>query len=216
MKIKILFTFILFFIISNVCWGQSIGIGLRDNQYIHLDYMGKINNPKNNWIIGYEQSLLNVKIKEQNGRLYAGYLFTNNLITLATILYGNSEYTNKWNSIGGNIKGIYNYRFLKVTATLNPNYDSDLKFQFNYDFGVYLRIYKAKTLTDQSLFITTSYGNIPEYRQNNKKICLGLEFVNGNLWVKPLICIPNIFNDQIEKHIRVLCNLGWRFNFNKK
>lgn len=216
MRVKYLYIFILFLFTSIKCQAQSLELGLRDNQYIHINYIGKIKNPNNNWIIGYEQSLLNVKLKEQSGRLFVGYLFTKDQITFSGVVYGGSEYTSKWKIIGGNINGTYNYRYLKVAATLNPNYDSDLNFQFNYDLGLYFLVYKAKTAINQSLYITTSIGNIPEYRQNNEKLCIGLEFISGNLWVKPLISLPDIFNHHLEKHIRVLCNLGWRINWKKK
>ena len=35
------------------------------------------------------------------------------------------------------------------------------------------------------------------------------EFVAGNLWVHPEISIPGIVEG--ETHLRVLCNLGWKF-----
>ena len=81
MRVKYLYIFILFLFTSIKCQAQSLELGLRDNQYIHINYIGKIKNPNNNWIIGYEQSLLNVKLKEQTGRLFVGYLFTKDQIT---------------------------------------------------------------------------------------------------------------------------------------
>lgn len=54
--------FIITLVISATVNAQSLELGLLDNQYMHVDYVDK-----NDWLMGYEQSLLNVAMKEQSG-----------------------------------------------------------------------------------------------------------------------------------------------------
>lgn len=185
--------------------GQTIGLGLRDNQYVHACYIDR-----HKWLIGYEQSLLNVKVKEQNGRLFAGYVYEKGAWNVAGIAYGGTEYAGNWQAGGGILKGEFIKKRIGIEATLNANYDTYFDFQMNYDVCAQYVIWKkgVEGLDKQQLDICASFGNLPEYRDNVKNLRIGMKFTSGNLWVHPKICVPNIENKS-SKYLRVLCSLGW-------
>lgn len=185
--------------------GQSLELGLRDNQYAHASFIGK-----NRWLIGYEQSLLNVKAKEQNGRLFAGYIYEKRFCSVIGIAYGGTEYAWNWQTYGAAVKAKFTKKRLGIGGALNANYDTYFDFQMNYDINARYAIWQKymEGQGRQQLDICASFGNLPEYRKNVKNLRIGMKFTSGNLWVQPDVCIPNI-EDGSSRHIRMLCSLGW-------
>ena len=112
-------------------------------------------------------------------------------------------------------------------VSLNPNYDSVLDFQINYNIGASIAIWmcsdtilsihkgeKRESSMKQRLELCASFGNTPEYRDNVKNMRVGVKFSCGNLWVKPEISVPGI-SDLVAKRVRVFCSMGWCLNFSK-
>lgn len=209
MKKTITFTFALLLTLAS--YSQQIGIGLRDNQYVNAEFIGK-----QHYVIGFEQSLLNVRIPEQSGKLYAGYEREIKNVSFRGILYGGSEYTGHWQSAGSQLSVGYHHKRFGATATLNPHYDTDLKFLFCYNAEAYRRVCLSdKTVSmPQSLDIVASYGNIPEYRDAVNNLRFGIKYTCGNFWFKPVLCIPGI--NENNKYLRVLCSVGWRISLSIK
>lgn len=191
--------------LCTIAKAQSLELGLRDNQYAHASFIGK-----NRWLIGYEQSVLNVKAKEQSGRLFVGYIYERSSWSVTGIAYGGTEYAWNWQAYGAIAKGEFTKKRLGIGGTLNANYDTYFDFQMNYDINVKYAIVQkyASEHGKQQLDVCASFGNIPEYRENVKNLRIGLKFTSGNLWVQPDVCIPNIEKGS-SKHIRMLCSLGW-------
>lgn len=189
--------------------GQSLELGLRDNQYVHVSFMGKAQ-----WLVGYEQSLLNVKAKEQSGRVFAGYIYEKDAWAVTGIAYGGTEYAWDWQTAGVLVKGDFVKRRVGIGVSLNANYDTYFDFQMNYDVEARYVIWQKnqKELGKQDLAICASFGNLPEYRENIKNLRVGLKFTGGNLWVQPEVCLPNI-EKRNSCHIRLLCNFGWNLPF---
>lgn len=211
--------------IGMITHAQSFELGLRDNQYVHVCYMNNITKDnRHEWIIGYEQSLLNVKAKEQSGKTFVGYQYSDNSWTAFGNVYYGSEYTGNWHTYGTLLHGSYQRKWLGLALELNLNKDSGLDFQCNYDVQASVAIWqregnvqfsgrKGEGKTErlsQRADINVSFGNIPEFRDNVKNLRAGIKFTNGNLWILPEVCIPGIGGDYVgKKYIRVLCNLGW-------
>ena len=181
---------------------QSIAIGLRDNQFANIGYVFK-----QNITVGYEQSLLNVKLKEQSGRLFVGYNYNNGNWLFSSLLYTGGEYSGNWKVYGGDICTTFCYKRLALSGTLNPNYDTGLAFQLNYNVAALFNLWLAKGDLGEQVGATMSYGNIPEFRDNVENLRIGLKFECGKLWVHPEIVFPNVRGE--NKHIRVLCNMGF-------
>lgn len=192
-----------------VAKSQSVEIGLRDNQYVHACYIDR-----KKWLIGYEQSLLNVKVKEQNGRIYAGYILKKGSYHAAGIAYVGTEYARRWQVSGVILNGEIFKKRIGMGGTLNANYDTYFDFQFNYDIHVQYAFWqKSKENREkQQLDFGLSFGNLPEYRNNIKNLRIGMKFASGNLWVLPEVCIPNLEKGSFD-YLRMLCNFGWILNF---
>jgi len=209
---------ILLLVITITSNAQSIGLGLRDNQFARVDYEGAFRKSQvHHWQVGLEQSMLNVKPKNQSGKLYAGYLYDKNALRIECDAYFGSEYSRVWNVYGAYLSGEYQYKILSLGATINPNKDSKLGQQLNYDIELGASLWKNDALDShmkQSVDVYASYGNIPEYRDNVKNARIGLKFTSGNLWVRPEVSIPGI-DKRSSEYMRVLCSLGWKFEFGK-
>lgn len=184
--------------------GQNVELGLRDSHFARVGYLTKYN-----LFFGLEQSLLNVKLKEQSGRLLVGYRHINQFWNTEVFVYGGTEYNGSWQAFGAILRGDFFYKRLVFAGTINPNYDTGLDFQFNYDVEAGIVLWERNANYCQNIVFVTSYGNIPEFRDNVRNLRVGMKFVAGNLWVHPEISIPGIVEG--ETHLRVLCNLGWKF-----
>ena len=188
---------------------QSLKVGLRDNQFAQITFIGS-----KQWLLGYEQSLLNVKLKEQNCRLYSGYLYSNNCWDVEGIAYYGFEYDCSWQTYGFLTRGGYKWRCLSVIGALLPHYDSGLGFDFCYQSDVVVSLWERHN-SNEKVELVATYGNIPEYRMAVDNIRIGLKFQSGNLWVKPLVYLPIINQETGAKYIRFLCSFEWIVNFGK-
>lgn len=202
------------FLFTNT-FAQSIHVGLRDNQFAHVAYDSKIAKSLEHHVFaGYEQSILSVKVKNQSGRIFAGYRYDKSALSIGCNAYFGSEYSGNWHIYGCNIFGDYTYKRLILGAVINPNYDSKLKGQFNYKLDVGFAVWNNHCHEDnlkQKVELYASYGNMPEYRDNIKNMRVGIRFVYGNLWVKPEIDVPGI-EGRSNEYLRVLCSMGWTVN----
>ena len=182
---------------------QSLEVGLRDNQFGHAAYVSK-----KGLFAGYEQSMLNVKMKEQCGRLFAGYTYVNANWNIIGASYFCTEYNGSWHSYGISIQSEYRWHRLYLAGILNPNYDSGLDFDFCYQAEAGLSLWE-RAGSDERVELCASYGNVPEYRMPVENYRIGFKFSSGNLWVKPMICFPLPDQESGSKYMRVLCSFGW-------
>lgn len=182
---------------------QSIEFGLRDTQFAKLGYV-----LKNNVYFNIEQSLLNVKMKEQSGCFHLGYRQIMRQWDNDICLYAGTEYSGRWHKLGAYIQSCYVFNNVFLTGVINTNYDSGLDFQFNYDIDVGYTIGRIKKCNLENLIVNVSFGNIPEFRDNVNNLRVGAKIISGGLWVQPEVSIPGI-NKNVN-YIRVLCNFGWR------
>lgn len=202
---KRLFFFLVIVLFSLKVYTQSFEFGIRDSQFAKFTYV-----TRRNFYVGFEQSILNVKVKEQNGLLFAGYKYLKNNWKADGCIYGGTEYDGRWWSAGTFLQVDYFFKSILLSGTINYSYDSGLKHQFSYDLDVGYIVWKRSNSSNQFAALKMSYGNIPEYRENVKYLRIGTLFRSGNLWVQPEICVPGVDND-INK-VRVLCNLGWEIS----
>jgi len=179
---------------------KSLEVGLRDNQFAHFNFLGE-----SGWIVGYEQSLMNVKMKEQTGRLFVGQTKDWQHFGYTWTTYAGMDYHRSYGMYGALASARCRlWRFL-FDATLNPNYDTGYKFQMNYDAGASFNLFPT-----HGIALCASYGNLPEFRNNINYCRLGMKLTSSdeNLWVKPEVCLPNIGKG--SEYLRVLVSLGWR------
>ena len=184
---------------------QRLEIGLRDNQYAHIGYRANVG-----WIAGVEQSLLNVKVKEQSGRLFAGYTYGAEKWTIGGAAYYGTEYSGDWQAYGVLAGGAFDWGIVRAEGRINPHNDTGLDFELCYQGEVGVTVWKKnEQACRERVELCASYGNIPEYRMAVKQLRLGMRFTSGNLQVCPMISIPDIDKENGSKHIRVLCSFCW-------
>lgn len=200
---RLLFSTLFFLTFSIVVLGQSIEIGLRDNLYAHAYYRSA-----KGFLAGYEQSLLNTRLKEQSGRVFAGYMFDKEVWSIGGAAYLGTEYSGSWQSFGAYLEGLYRPNGFYVDAIVTPHYDTGFCFIVCYQVEAGFSLFSRQE-NNYSLELCASYGNVPEYRQAIDLLRTGLKFSSGNLWVKPMLCIPRLANNSGQKYLRVLCSFGW-------
>lgn len=184
---------------------QRLELGLRDNQYARIGYRANAG-----WMAGFEQSLLNVKLKEQSGRLFAGYAYGKEDWTVGGAAYYDTEYSGNWHSYGAQAGGAYRWGIIRTEGRINPHYDSGLDFNLCYQAEMGVTVWKKNEETHcERVELNASFGNIPEYRTAVKQLRLGMRFTSGNLQVCPMISVPDIDKENGGKHIRVLCSFCW-------
>lgn len=181
---------------------KSWEVGLRDNQFAHFNFLGE-----SGWLWGYEQSLMNVKPKEQTGRFFVGQTKEFKYFGYSYAAYAGMNYHRSFGMFGARLTAMGRWKRISGSFTFNPNYDSGYKFQGNCQIDGALQLLK-----DQGVSFTAAYGNLPEYRNNIEYMRLGLKFAStdGKLWVKPEVCMPNVGNG--SENLRVLVSMGWRIS----
>ncbi len=182
---------------------QQIEVGLRDNQFARASYKST-----QGWLVGYEQSLLNVRLKEQSARLFAGYVFDKKTWALRSAAYYGSEFSGSWHTTGAIIDGTLRLPGVYFEGILNPNYDSGLGFTFCYQAEVGVGLLNSSDGHNR-VDLCASYGDIPEFRLPTQYIRAGLKFSVNNLWVKPTLCFPLKDTANGQKYLRVICSFGW-------
>lgn len=197
-------------LLNSSVFAQQLVLGLRDGQFAHVAI-------DNTWLFGYEQSLLNVKPQEENGKLFIGIHKRLNFYDVYGIAYYGSEFSRHWSVAGLLAKLQYTKEKYFCRLLINDNYDSSLHNQLNYNIKVGYVLYKENAINSNvKVLVTTSFGNIPEYRQNLKSLRIGLLFNSGNLSVHPEISVPGIEDVGGSKHFRVLCNFDWQIDLKKR
>ncbi|MCQ2049470.1 MAG: hypothetical protein MJZ22_00440 [Candidatus Saccharibacteria bacterium] len=104
--------------------------------------------------------------------LYSGIQYNRNFFDVGAVA------NLKWNPLG---------KYLQMSATIMPFYDSDLDRQFGYSFGI-----QTIPLSEIGLFVNLK--NIPDYRVLENRLAAGLVFVFEHMTVKPEISVPLDFN----------------------
>lgn len=199
---RLMFVVLLFGVVERSI-AQDFEFGLRDSQFAKLGYVFS-----NSVFLGIEQSLLNVKMREQSGHLLLGYRHSYHNWNNNAYIYAGIEYGGRWHRIGAQFQSGYKLKSFILTGTINPNYDSGLDFQLNYDIDAGFIIFQKVNNYLDNVIVGASFGNIPEFRDNIKNLRVGIKFTSARLWVHPEISLPGI--DQNANFIRVLCNFGWK------
>ena len=177
----------------------QLSIGFRDNRYIYGEY-----EIKDRFSVKLEHSVYSEKIECQYLRGYFGYggsIGTQFDYELAP--YFGTVYNGKYYS-GGVMVGV-NYcmlKWLKISAMLNPHYDSGYKYTTCYMSGLSINVWKE-------LFLVGKISNIPEYRLAEDRLYLGLSVDMGRLSVSPMLSIP--IDEKTIKSARVLTSFQYTF-----
>lgn len=176
--------------------GQTLKLGLRDNQYGYAAYRFE-----NNFSIKLEHSLFTERIGYQYVKVFVGYEANLKPVKISFEPYYGRTYNGSFYNLGGLISCTYPVTdILQLKGVVNPNYDS--KFKYETCFGIEGQ---AKLLKD--IAFVAEFTNVPEYRMKEDRVKLGLLFKVDQLWVKPCISLET----KGAKTTRVLTSFEYTF-----
>lgn len=181
-------------------WG--LGAGVRDSYYVfaQASYADSY--------LGAEHSVYSYDAKYQYWRLYTGSRTTIPYAEFSgRIFYGRTWCGNYWNA-----GALLTARALppgpvSVFATLNPLYDSGLKYHTCFAAGAAVRIFKPVSLR-------ASYTTIPEFRESEKRVRAGVEVKVGGLSVVPELSIPTNPTNR-SRRLRLLMSFSYLFSLGR-
>lgn len=176
----------------------QFGIGLRDTRYVNVNYtFARYFN------LELEHSVYAEKFKCQHIRFAAAYTRDVSNWRFQAKPYFGTLYNGNYYDLGALATVQYRpIERLALEGTLNPHYDSGLKYKTCFRVGATCQVYKALSLVAQ-------YSTIPEYRESEKRVRAGLRFDVDHLWVMPLLSIP--VESGKTKSIRVAVGCGYQF-----
>ncbi|GHT52255.1 hypothetical protein AGMMS49982_11990 [Bacteroidia bacterium] len=194
---KIIITTFLCCCVTVAASAQTVSIGLRDNQYAHIQYVAKTG-----LLAEVEQSLFMNGVNFQHIQGFVGYRRDFNYLNGDVRAYYGTTYGSIYQDYGLKISAETTFsKRWGIGLALNPHEDSDYGYTTCYVASVFCSVFKE-------IAIELSSTNIPEYRQATNRLKAGLRFHSGNLYVKPQISIPTEGN---IKYAHVLCGFDYTF-----
>lgn len=177
----------------------ELGAGVRDSYHIFFRtaYNGHA-------FVAAEHSIYSYDAKYQYWRLYAGGMASVPYAAFeGCAFYGRTWCGNYWSAGALLTARVLPPGPVKVFATLNPLYDSGLKYHTCFAAGASVRIFKPVSLL-------ASYTTIPEFRESEKRVRAGVEVRVGGLAVTPELSIPvNPVNR--SRKLRLLMSFSFTF-----
>ncbi|MDD6482267.1 MAG: hypothetical protein PUF65_08415 [Lachnospiraceae bacterium] len=177
-------------------------IGFRDSKYAILGYT-----IDNKWQLQFDHSVFSEHFKYQYIRISGGYNYTKGQIGLSANVYGGITYCNSFYDMGAKIYGYYlPLKWFGINAVINPHYDEGYDYKTCYMIGTLFRV-------TNEFSVLAQFNTIPEYRQSEDRVKIGLSIKVKNLHVSPMISVPTNGN---TKTVRVLFGFKYEIPYKKK
>lgn len=174
-------------------------IGFRDVRYVYGGYQFKFG-----MYMDVEHSIFSEHIGYQKGRLNVGYKHEWKYIDLNAKIYGSSLWNGNYQDAGLLILGIAKpFKIWTVDATVNSHYDTGYGYHTCFSLGTGIKVNKNITML-------AHYSTLPEYRESERRVRVGVNFKVRNLEVQPEVSVPV---EGKAKTIRVL--FGMKYTFKK-
>jgi hypothetical protein len=147
-----------------------------------------------------------VQDASQYVRLSPFYYFhlNDNLSGQYSVFYG-TTYEQTYYDYGADLflRALFFNRLIELDGRFRPQYDSDLKFNYGYEF-----VGKISGWRDIAVF--GGIKNIPEFRKAEGRFLAGMSFSVKNLSVSPEITIPTNLKTQYTRvHVNFLYELSF-------
>jgi hypothetical protein len=187
----------LFCLLTIAASPQTVSLGLRDNQYLRIQYVAKFG-----LLSELEHSLFTLGTSNQHIQGYAGYRKEFKKLNGEIRFYYGTTYNNAFWDYGLKISAETTFsKRWGMDFSLNPHVDSDYGYKTCYNISFFLSVLKE-------IAIELSSSNIPEYREATNCLKAGLRFKSGNLSVKPQVSFPT---EGRRKAGRILCGFDYTF-----
>ena len=196
MKLYRRFLFLSLFLSLFGAANSQVYLGYRNARHVYVGY-----NFNKLFSAEVEHSLYAEKFGFQRVRLYGNYQRDFNAFGLMVSPYFGTLWNGDYQDFGALVAASYTLGRFTPAFTANPNYDTQLKFKFNYSALLSVRVIKE-------LDIFGEFTTVPEYRISEKQLRLGGDFHVGKLSARPIVSLP--VEDGV-KSVRVYCD--FRFTF---
>lgn len=121
-----------------------------------------------------------------------------------SVFYG-TTYERSYYDYGADLylSALFFNRLIELDGRFRPQYDSDLKFNYGYEFV-------GKISGWKEIAVFGGIKNIPEYRKPEDRFLAGMSFSVKNLSVSPEISIPTNLKTQYTRiHVNFLYELSF-------
>lgn len=192
--------FVLSIVVALICsssLNSQVSVGYRNMRHIYVDYSFN-----KSFAVEAEHSLYAEKFGFQRIRIYGIYNRDFNRFRLRAVPYFGTIWNGKYQDFGAIVGGSYTFGRVTPVASVNPNYDTQLHFKFNYSGLLYVRIIDAMNLFGE-------FTTIPEYRISEKRVRLGGDFHVWKLSARPTVSLP--VDKGGTKSVRVYCDFRYTF-----
>jgi hypothetical protein len=182
---------------ATVMSAQNISIGMRDNQYVNVQYIFK-----SGLLSELENSVFTTKFKHQHICAHIGYRQYLKYLEGDIRAYYGTAYNNSYDDYGMMVSLKKDFsRKMGIELVLNPHKDSDYGYTSCYKVSIHQYIFKE-------IAIELISSNIPEHREALNRIKAGLILNSRNLCVRPQVSIPT---EGHIKNVRVLVSFNYQF-----
>lgn len=176
----------------------QFAISLRDSKYVGVSYTYK-----EKYGVGLEHSVFSQEIETQYVRGYLNYTRSWTRFDLDAKLYYGTPYNHDYYNCGMMLSGRYKpFQSFEIMASANPHYDSYFDCEMCFEAGALVKL-----STDIGLY--SLYSTIPEFRQKENRVKVGLHLNVMNLSVSPHLSIPT---EGPVKSVRLLVNCSYVFS----
>jgi len=156
-------------------------LGMQNSKYAYVGMR-----PYENWGLLYKNSIFAQDVELQYGRIAVFYsFFLSNDLSGKCFFFGGMRFNGDYYDVGSELELKYTLhpRYLISRGVLQPRYDSEIGRMLGYSISV-----QTKPFEEIALF--AGFKNLPEYRDVERRVFVGLVFESGHLKVEPEISLP--------------------------
>lgn len=182
---------------------RKLGAGVRESYYVNVGA-----SVADHAFVRAEHSVYSYEARNQYWRLYAGGMARVPFVSFE----GSAFYGRTWGGSYWSAGALLTARALplgpvSVTATLNPLYDSALKYHTCFSAGLAVKVCKPVSLL-------ASYTTIPEFRESEKRVRAGVEVSVGGLRVRPELSVA-AESEHRSRSLRLLMSCSYTFSIER-
>ncbi len=181
----------------------KLGAGVRDSYYVNAGA-----SVAEHAFLRAEHSVYSYEARYQYWRLYAGGMARVPYASFeGSVFYGRTWCGSYWSAGSLLTARVLPPGPVSVSATLNPLYDSGLKYHTCFAAGVAVRVCEPVSLV-------AAYTTIPEFRESEKRVRAGVEVAVGGLRVRPELSIPAC-GEHGSRRVRLLMSCSYTFSIHR-
>ena len=156
-------------------------LGMQNSKYAYVGVR-----PFKHWGVLYKNSVFAQDVELQYGRLAVFSVFSSNInLSGEYFFFGGMRFNGDYYDVGSELDLRYTLysRYLILRGVLQPRYDSEIGRMLGYSIS-------AQTMPLEEIGLLAGFKNLPEYRDVERRVFVGLAFESGHLKVEPELSVP--------------------------